>query len=286
VAAGSRRTALPAGGSVALAGYLAGRALFEQSSAWLAGRGAGAGLATILPLPAYVAVVLAGVWAAVRIAGAAADPGPALRLSPRVARASAAAGLLALLLVTVVYAAAVLGGWATAERAAPGARLASTLTAYAVLYAAVAWNEEVVFRGAVLGVLGRWGGPRLGIAGSSALFALVHLGTSATWTRLLGVFLLGVLLALVRLSAGSLWPSIALHWTFHVLSYAAVLGLPPLRLALTGPVALTGTADQLDAGALMILALAVAAGSRLLSRPSARRPARAMPGGPPTHRLR
>jgi membrane protease YdiL (CAAX protease family) len=277
MAAGPRSLALalPAGGAVALLAYLSGRALFEQSSGWLAGRGLGAGSSTILPLPAYAAVVLAGVWAAARISGAPADPRAALRLSSRVVRASGAAALLAVLLVTAVYAASVLGGWAAPERVSPGARLASTLAAYAVLYAVIAWNEELVFRGALLGLLTRWGGPRLGVVASSALFALVHLAVSATWTRLLGVFLLGILLALVRLSARSLWPAIALHWAFHVLSYAAALGLPPLRVVLTGPVALTGTADQLDAGALMIVALAVAlvAGSHRLVE----RPARAIP---------
>jgi membrane protease YdiL (CAAX protease family) len=109
-----------------------------------------------------------------------------------------------------------------------------------------------------LRILGRLGTPALGVVATSALFAAVHVLGSATWERLASIFLLGVLLALLRIRSGSLWPTIACHWGFQVFSYAAVLGVLPARLVLRGSVLLVGRADQLDAGLVSIVALAAA----------------------------
>jgi membrane protease YdiL (CAAX protease family) len=249
--------ALAAAGGVVLAGYFAGRTSFERLGAWLAAEGVGAGVAAIAPLPVYVGLVLAGIGVAIRLAGPAADPRPALRLFSS-ARSTGAGLIVGAALVAAAYAVAVLAGWATMGITFPTAHLASALAGYAILYAGIACSEELVFRGTLLGLLGRWAGVWPAVILTSALFAMAHLGASVTWARLLGVFLLGVLLALLRLRARSLWPAIAAHWSFHFLSYAAALGLPPLRVALTGPLALVGTADQLDAGLLTIAALAIA----------------------------
>jgi membrane protease YdiL (CAAX protease family) len=252
-----RPAALLAGAAAVLAGYLAGRTLFERTGDWLAAHGVSAGLAAIVPLPLYVGLVFAGVGLAVRIAGPAADPRPELRLSRRVRRPAAAGLLVGAVLVAAVYAVALVAGWATVTGAAPTAHLASALAGYAILYGGIAYSEEVVFRGALLGLLGRWAGLQAVVV-TSALFALVHEAASATPARMLGLLLLGMLLALLRLRSGSLWPAIAAHWSFHFLSYALVLGLPPIRLSLTGPVGLVGTPDQLDAGAVAIAALVIA----------------------------
>lgn len=72
------------------------------------------------------------------------------------------------------------------------------LSAYGLLYAVIAFNEEVVFRGGLLDALSRAGGQLWGALGSSALYALVHL-ESSTLARLFGVFLLGVPLHQARL---------------------------------------------------------------------------------------
>lgn len=103
-AAARRHGALLAAAVVALSGYLAGRTLLEHASAGLAVRGAPAGLAALLPLPACLALAAAGGWAA---------------LAP-----------------------AALTAW-----------LAAGLAAYALLYAAIALAEELVFRGTLLGLL-------------------------------------------------------------------------------------------------------------------------------------
>jgi membrane protease YdiL (CAAX protease family) len=251
--------------AVVLAGYLAGRWLFERSDAWLMAGGVSAGLAAVVALAPYAALVVAAIRVAVWLAGPPADPRPALRGFRATTLPTAGALVLAALLVVAVYGFAVAARWAVLERASPTMHLATGLAGYAVLYAGIAANEELVFRGVLLGLLGRWVGLTAGVALTSALFAAVHVAASVTWGRMAGVFLLGLLLALFRLRSGSLWPAIAAHWSFHVLSYAAVLGLPPLRVALTGPVALVGTADQLDAGLLMILALAAAVSGGLLA---------------------
>jgi membrane protease YdiL (CAAX protease family) len=251
--------------AVVLAGYLAGRWLFERADAWLTAGGVSAGPAAVVALAPYTALVLEAIWVAVRLAGPPADPRPGLSRSRATTLPTAGALALAALPVVAVYAFAVAAGWAALERVSPTAHLATGLAGYAVLYAGIAVNEELVFRGVLLGLLGRWTGLAAGVVLSSALFAAVHVAASVTWGRMAGVFLLGLLLALLRLRSGSLWPAIAAHWSFHVLSYAAVLGLPPLRVVLTGPVALVGTADQLDAGLLMILALAAAVSGCVLS---------------------
>jgi membrane protease YdiL (CAAX protease family) len=255
--------AVVAGSAAVLAGYLGGRTLFERLSAWLAAHGVSAGLAVIVPLPIYVGLVIAGISVAVRAAGPAADPGAHLALSARVRRQAAAGFLLGVSLAAVVYAVAILAGWATLRFAAPSAHLVASLAGYAILYGAIAYSEELVFRGALLGLLGRWSGPWLAVVLSSALFAAVHVAASITWTRLLGVFLFGLLLALLRLRTGSLWPAIASHWSFHFLSFALVLGLPPVGVSLTGSIWVVGTPDQVDAGLLGIAAIAVAVAAAL-----------------------
>ncbi|MCS6802748.1 MAG: type II CAAX endopeptidase family protein [Chloroflexota bacterium] len=78
--------------------------------------------------------------------------------------------------------------------------------------------EETFFRGFILpGLVGR-----LGTAGavtvSSALFAVAHLVPQV----MLPTFLLGILLALLRLWSGSLWPPILLHASFNALALLAV----------------------------------------------------------------
>jgi len=261
---GSRSSLLLLAGGIVLAGYLLGREVSELARSGLAGLGTSAGAAAIAPLPLYVAVVAGSLWVAVRLAGPPADPRPALTASRR-ALAQAGVGLLvAGLLVAVAIGIAVVAGWGVIEPATTEARATSALVAYAILYTCISLNEELVFRGALLGLLGRWGAPVLRVVATSVLFAAVHVLGSATWERLVGVFLLGVLLALLRIGSGSLWPAVACHWGFHVLSYGAVVGVLPAQIVLSGPQLLVGRPDQLDAGLISIISLAAAAGGAAL----------------------
>jgi sodium transport system permease protein len=71
--------------------------------------------------------------------------------------------------------------------------------------------EELVFRGAFLGMLREQRGPRAAIVLSSICFALIHLSIY----RLLPTFLLGVLLAALTVRHRSLLPAMLMHLTYN-----------------------------------------------------------------------
>ena len=66
--------------------------------------------------------------------------------------------------------------------------------------------EELLFRGAIQGLLGVWG-PRFAIVATSLLFMLVH---SSFW-ELPTVFILSVMLGYITEISRSIWPAILLH---------------------------------------------------------------------------
>jgi membrane protease YdiL (CAAX protease family) len=73
--------------------------------------------------------------------------------------------------------------------------------------------EELLFRGAILGLLLRGGNTRLAIVGQAAAFAVVHIiPVRLPWT-----FAMGLILDWVRVRTGSLWPCVALHLLFNLL---------------------------------------------------------------------
>jgi membrane protease YdiL (CAAX protease family) len=75
-------------------------------------------------------------------------------------------------------------------------------------------NEELVFRGAFLGLLRRTGSARAAVLASSAFFALIHLSIF----RFAPTFLIGVLLALVVTGTRSIFPAMLLHATYNGLA--------------------------------------------------------------------
>jgi membrane protease YdiL (CAAX protease family) len=109
--------------------------------------------------------------------------------------------------------------------------------------------EELAFRGALFGLLGR-AGARAAIVGTGTAFALWHaavavvtvadttLAPPSPWFvaavggALLVVFVGGVALAALRLVARSLAASLAAHWTFNALLLVGLWAtMPPPRLA-------------------------------------------------------
>ncbi len=82
--------------------------------------------------------------------------------------------------------------------------------------------EELLFRGVLLSALmKRW---HIGwaVAGSSLLFALVHLpGLQYQWYALPNLILLALLLAGLRLRSGSIWPAVLAHGVNNLLAVAA-----------------------------------------------------------------
>lgn len=76
--------------------------------------------------------------------------------------------------------------------------------------------EELVFRGAFLGLLRRVASTRGALVLSSLFFALIHLSVF----RLLPTFLLGLLLGVLTVASGSLLPAIVLHTTYNGVMFA------------------------------------------------------------------
>lgn len=77
--------------------------------------------------------------------------------------------------------------------------------------------EELLFRGAVLGLLARRGRPWLAVALQAVLFGLVHIYAF----KLLPTMTLGLLLGALAVRSRSVWPGVAVH----LLNNAAALVL-------------------------------------------------------------
>ncbi len=85
-----------------------------------------------------------------------------------------------------------------------------TLLAFALVPAI---SEELLHRGAILPMLTKRLGVPAGLLLSSVLFGLFHLNLS----RLLPTAVLGLALGALRLRAGSLWPSMLLHFLYNAI---------------------------------------------------------------------
>jgi membrane protease YdiL (CAAX protease family) len=133
------------------------------------------------------------------------------------------------------------------------AALATSFAFFAVAAAA----EEAVFRGYAFQALVQGVGVWPAVAGSSALFALLHANNpNVTPVALANIFLAGVMLAVAYLRTRSLWFATAVHlgwnWTMASLLDFPVSGIVkdmPLYTAReTGPDWLTGGAFGPEAG--------------------------------------
>lgn len=157
-----------------------------------------------------------------------------------------------------------LDGWAW--QAQPiGAVALGVLTGLAG-FIVVGYQEELLSRGYHLQNISDGMGLKWGVALSSGIFALMHLGNpNVTWyTTLPGLVAAGLFLAYGWLRTRRLWLSIGLHvgWNFFE---GTVFGFPVSGIGLgglirhtpVGPVAMTGGAFGPEAGLLLLPALAV-----------------------------
>jgi sodium transport system permease protein len=107
--------------------------------------------------------------------------------------------------------------------------------------------EELVFRGAFLGLLRRTGTARAAVLASSAMFALIHLNVF----RLVPTFVLGLVLGAIVVRSGSLFPAMLFHAVYNA---AAILagreGTLPQWLA--GPAGWTGSLALLAVGITLL----------------------------------
>jgi membrane protease YdiL (CAAX protease family) len=97
----------------------------------------------------------------------------------------------------------------------------------AAIAVAPAVCEEILFRGLLTPALRRVAGSAVAIVFSAALFAAIHIdgmpdGTSVYY-RVPFAFVLGMLLAKIRLDTWSLWPPIIAHATLNATTFVVVL---------------------------------------------------------------
>ncbi len=136
-----------------------------------------------------------------------------------------------------------------------------------LLWALVAWNEELLFRGYLLTNLRDGMGTTWAVVLSSLLFAVAHGGNPHMgWPALLGLVLAGFFLADGWLTTGRLWLPIGLHLGWNLFE-GTVFGFPVSGLALPrlivtdiqGPPLITGGAFGPEAGLILVPALAFGA---------------------------
>jgi membrane protease YdiL (CAAX protease family) len=143
--------------------------------------------------------------------------------------------------------------------------ISSNLLVWLVIYALIAWQEELLYRGYQLVNLTEAFGVWPGVILSSIIFSYVHrLADSHTWLAYLTLFLVGAVLAWVRLRTGSLWLPIGLHlgWNFFE---GSVFGFPVsshpgfalVHQTPAGASYITGGAYGPEAGLIVLLPLAI-----------------------------
>jgi membrane protease YdiL (CAAX protease family) len=106
---------------------------------------------------------------------------------------------------------------------------------------AAPFGEELFFRGYALPALARSWGPAVAVVLTGVMFSVLHLNKIG----FLGLWEIGVVLALLRLWSGSLWPSVVFHAANNAMAGAAILlgwedpSVPPSPWLIAGGVVLT-----------------------------------------------
>lgn len=148
------------------------------------------------------------------------------------------------------------------------ARVAGSMAVLAIGHLAIAWNEELVFRGYSHTTLALALGRPLADGVLVALFALFHPLKPRT---LVGEAALGLALLALRDRHGDIWMPVGYHWAWNALQTAVfgpADGPPSLRpLVVHGPAEWVGRPGHPEPGYLSTLvSLAVAVGVFLWSR--------------------
>ena len=128
----------------------------------------------------------------------------------------------------------------------------------AAIAVAPAVCEEILFRGLLTPVFQRAMGSTLAIVLSAALFGAIHVdglrdGTSVYY-RVPFAFILGMLLARLRIDTGSLWPPMIAHATLNATTFLVVIFIEEPKGALPDPQPLAALA-MLLVGSTVAMAL-------------------------------
>ena len=177
----------------------------------------------------------------------------------------------AVLMTGIVLVEIGLGAYRVEGVGVTGRAVASVLMGL-VLYALVAFGEELLARGYVLRTLAEQWDWRGASVASALIFALLHAGNpgSDVWA-VLGVFFAGVMLAVGYVRTRRLWLPIGVHWTWNLFQ-GPVYGFPVsgteaaglLALTPIGPDVLTGGPFGPEASAVGVVACIV--GAAILAR--------------------
>jgi membrane protease YdiL (CAAX protease family) len=178
--------------------------------------------------------------------------------------------LLGTVLIGAIFAVEWAMGWLTVEgfrwQVQSPLLVVVNLLIYLLLMVAVAFYEELAYRGYILQNLNADWAVFVAVVASSLVFGLFHgLNPNVTWLALLNIFLAGVVLAACYLVTRSLWLPMAFHFSWNVVQGAIfsypVSGLPAEGLLLTSTVGnplLTGGAFGPEGGLLSTVALCLA----------------------------
>ncbi|MBA2448504.1 MAG: CPBP family intramembrane metalloprotease [Chloroflexi bacterium] len=172
-----------------------------------------------------------------------------------------------------------LGGYRVDGVGSVGVALEGLLVGLLV-FAAVAFGEELVIRGYVLQTLAEGWGVRAATVASALIFALLHAGNPGSGpVAILGIFCAGLMLAAAYLVTGRLWCPIGLHWTWNYFQGSvfgfAVSGTEAnglLRLSAVGPEWLTGGGFGPEASVLGVAASIVGTAALLAWQSNTRSP--------------
>jgi hypothetical protein len=192
-----------------------------------------------------------------------------LQASGRVWRDLLAGFLIAAIMMGFIYLIERLAGWLTltglAWQSTSTVEIILSLGIMLLVFIVTAWQEELYFRGYLLQNLSQGLNLGWGVAISSLVFGLAHLGNpDATWMAALGVTLAGLFMAFAYLRTRQLWLPIGLHIGWNLFE-GPILGFPVsglgtfqlIRNQITGPTLFTGSSFGPEAGLVLVPALLI-----------------------------
>jgi membrane protease YdiL (CAAX protease family) len=175
-----------------------------------------------------------------------------LHRTARCRREVVAGLLLGTLLIGLIFLTEWGLGWLTVEgfrwQVQPPLFLLANLLVYLLLMVAVAFYEELAYRGYILQNLNADWTVVIAVLASSLVFGLFHgLNPNFTWLALLNIFLAGVVLAACYLVTRSLWLSMAFHFSWNV-AQGAIFSFPVSGLQSQGLLLTTVAGNPLVTG--------------------------------------
>jgi membrane protease YdiL (CAAX protease family) len=101
----------------------------------------------------------------------------------------------------------------------------SAMIAYLLFFTVVAFEEEIIVRGYIMGALRSMRRPWITIVGSSVFFALMHAeNDNYNLLAFINITLIGILFALMLVKTGNLWMTIGFHFAWNFVQ-GTVLGI-------------------------------------------------------------